>query len=56
MHPHSYHINSGLRIARQLLLEVNEMGLGAGVEFLDTISPQFIGTQALSPMFSLPAI
>jgi 3-deoxy-7-phosphoheptulonate synthase len=39
----TYAINTGLRIARQLLLEVNEMGLGCGVEFLDVISPQFIG-------------
>jgi 3-deoxy-7-phosphoheptulonate synthase len=39
----TYAINTGLKIARQLLLEVNEMGLGCGVEFLDVISPQFIG-------------
>lgn len=38
----SYHINKGLRIARRLLLDLNEMGLPAGVEFLDLISPQYI--------------
>ncbi|KAI8055326.1 hypothetical protein BDF22DRAFT_676553 [Syncephalis plumigaleata] len=38
----SFEINKGLRIARQLLLEVNEIGLPAGCEFLDTISPQYI--------------
>jgi 3-deoxy-7-phosphoheptulonate synthase len=37
----SYHINRGLTIARRLLVEVNERGIGAGTEFLDTISPQF---------------
>ncbi|KAI8979315.1 hypothetical protein BDF20DRAFT_868853 [Mycotypha africana] len=39
----SYEINKGLRIARQLLLEINEMGIPAGCEFLDTISPQYTG-------------
>eukprot|EP00468_Gymnochlora_sp_CCMP2014_P008103 CAMPEP_0167757534 /NCGR_PEP_ID=MMETSP0110_2-20121227/9977_1 /TAXON_ID=629695 /ORGANISM="Gymnochlora sp., Strain CCMP2014" /LENGTH=799 /DNA_ID=CAMNT_0007643731 /DNA_START=36 /DNA_END=2435 /DNA_ORIENTATION=+ len=38
----SYRINEGLRTARGLLLDLNEMGVFAGVEFLDTISPQFI--------------
>eukprot|EP00471_Norrisiella_sphaerica_P002332 CAMPEP_0184477886 /NCGR_PEP_ID=MMETSP0113_2-20130426/15_1 /TAXON_ID=91329 /ORGANISM="Norrisiella sphaerica, Strain BC52" /LENGTH=798 /DNA_ID=CAMNT_0026855485 /DNA_START=42 /DNA_END=2438 /DNA_ORIENTATION=- len=38
----SYRINEGLRRARKLLLDLNEMGVCAGVEFLDTISPQFI--------------
>mmetsp|Transcript_14531 Transcript_14531/g.29379 ORF Transcript_14531/g.29379 Transcript_14531/m.29379 type:complete len:800 (-) Transcript_14531:280-2679(-) len=38
----SYRINEGLRKARGLLLDLNEMGVHAGVEFLDTISPQFI--------------
>jgi 3-deoxy-7-phosphoheptulonate synthase len=38
----SFQINRGLRRARQLLLELAEMGLPAGSEFLDTISPQFI--------------
>ena len=37
----SYKINNGLRQARQLLVQVNEMGLPCGCEFLDTISPQF---------------
>lgn len=34
-------INKGLRMARAFLLEVNDMGLPAGVEFLDTITPQY---------------
>lgn len=38
----SFDINSGLRKARNLLLELANMGLPAGTEFLDTISPQFI--------------
>lgn len=37
----SYHINKGLTEARQLLVNINEKGVGAGTEFLDTISPQF---------------
>ncbi|KAF9454721.1 3-deoxy-7-phosphoheptulonate synthase [Macrolepiota fuliginosa MF-IS2] len=37
----SFQINKGLRIARGLLLEVAKMGLPAGCEFLDTISPQY---------------
>lgn len=37
----SFQINKGLKLARGLLLEVNNMGLPAGTEFLDTISPQF---------------
>ncbi len=39
----SYRIDEGLRIARQLLLEINRQGVPAGSEFLDTISPQYIG-------------
>jgi 3-deoxy-7-phosphoheptulonate synthase len=39
----SYRIDEGLRIARQLLLEINRMGMPAGSEFLDVISPQYIG-------------
>ncbi|KJE95529.1 phospho-2-dehydro-3-deoxyheptonate aldolase [Capsaspora owczarzaki ATCC 30864] len=38
----SFKINKGLHIARQLLCDVNEMGVPAGVEFLDTITPQFL--------------
>src|SRR5438445_7480462 len=37
----SFNINKGLRLSRQLLLEVNELGLSAGNEFLDMISPQY---------------
>ena len=38
----SFDINQGLRTARQLLLALANMGLPAGTEFLDTITPQFI--------------
>jgi 3-deoxy-7-phosphoheptulonate synthase len=38
----SFNINKGLRLARGLLCEINELGLPAGVEYLDTISPQYI--------------
>jgi 3-deoxy-7-phosphoheptulonate synthase len=38
----SYRINEGLRIARRLLLDLNEMGMPAGCEFLDMITPQYI--------------
>ncbi len=38
----SFQINRGLELARSLLLAVNEMGLAAGVEYLDLISPQYI--------------
>jgi len=39
----SYRIDEGLRMARQLLLEINRMGMPAGSEFLDVISPQYLG-------------
>ncbi|MDH5330585.1 MAG: 3-deoxy-7-phosphoheptulonate synthase, partial [Aquincola sp.] len=39
----SYRIHEGLRIARQLLVDINRMGMPAGSEFLDVISPQYIG-------------
>ena len=39
----SYRIDEGLRMARQLLLEINRLGLPAASEFLDVISPQYIG-------------
>jgi 3-deoxy-7-phosphoheptulonate synthase len=38
----SYRIDEGLRMARQLLIEINRMGLPAASEFLDAISPQYI--------------
>src|SRR5438034_5856493 len=37
----SFAINEGLRQARKLLLEINRMGLPAGTEFLDLLSPQY---------------
>ena len=37
----SYDINKGLETARQFLLDVNELGMPAGMEFLDTITPQY---------------
>jgi 3-deoxy-7-phosphoheptulonate synthase len=39
----TYRIDEGLRIARQLLLDINRAGVPAGSEFLDVISPQYIG-------------
>ncbi|GHT80940.1 phospho-2-dehydro-3-deoxyheptonate aldolase [Betaproteobacteria bacterium] len=38
----SYAINEGLRLARSLLWKINELGLPAGTEFLDMITPQYI--------------
>jgi 3-deoxy-7-phosphoheptulonate synthase len=38
----SYHINKGLRLARQLLLDINDLGLPTASEFLDTQIPQHI--------------
>ncbi|MFK8256565.1 3-deoxy-7-phosphoheptulonate synthase AroG [Erwinia sp. AnSW2-5] len=38
----SFQINDGLRIARQLLLEINDSGLPAAGEFLDMITPQYV--------------
>ena len=38
----SFHINKGLRIARRLLLDINDMGLPTASEFLDTQIPQHI--------------
>lgn len=37
----SFQINKGLHLARQLLLDLAEMGLPAGTEYLDLISPQY---------------
>ena len=39
----SYRIHEGLRIARQLLVDISRLGVPAGSEFLDVISPQYIG-------------
>ena len=38
----SFEIGKGLRLARGLLLRLNEMGLSAGTEYLDPISPQYV--------------
>ncbi len=38
----SFDINQGLRVARRLLLDLANMGVPSGTEFLDTISPQYI--------------
>ncbi|AVR89267.1 3-deoxy-7-phosphoheptulonate synthase AroG [Thauera aromatica] len=38
----SFRINEGVRLARKLLWEINELGLPAGTEFLDMITPQYI--------------
>lgn len=39
----SFHINDGLKIARNLLLDLNEKGLPTAGEFLDMITPQYVG-------------
>ncbi len=39
----TFRIDEGLRIARDLLLRLGQLGVPAGSEFLDTISPQYIG-------------
>jgi len=38
----SFRINHGLRLAREVLWEINEKGLPAGCEYLDMITPQYI--------------
>ncbi|NJM32442.1 MAG: 3-deoxy-7-phosphoheptulonate synthase AroG [Limnobacter sp.] len=38
----SFQINKGLRLAREVLCNINSLGLPAGTEFLDMITPQFI--------------
>jgi len=38
----SFEINHGLSLARQLLCEINDMGVPAGTEYLDLITPQYI--------------
>ncbi len=38
----SFNINEGIRKARGLLLDINNMGVPAGTEFLDLISPQYV--------------
>jgi 3-deoxy-7-phosphoheptulonate synthase len=37
----SFRINEGLRLARKLLLEINDLGVPCATEFLDTITPQY---------------
>ena len=37
----TFRINHGLRVARRLLLDLGEMGLPSGVEFLDVFTPQY---------------
>ncbi len=38
----TFEINKGIRLARKLLLDVNDMGVPAGTEFLDLITPQYV--------------
>src|SRR3954468_19043144 len=38
----TFRVNEGLNLARSLLLDLAELGLPAGCEFLDTITPQYI--------------
>ena len=39
----SFDINRGLRIARGLLRDIAALGLGTGTEYLDPITPQYLG-------------
>ena len=39
----SFEINDGLKTARQLLCDIAERGLGTGTEYLDPITPQYVG-------------
>ena len=39
----SFDINTGLRTARLLLHDIVELGVGTGTEFLDPITPQYVG-------------
>lgn len=41
----SFRINDGLRLARRILTDINDLGLSCGTEFLDTISPQYTADQ-----------
>jgi 3-deoxy-7-phosphoheptulonate synthase len=38
----SFQINKGLRLARELLVDINQLGVPAGCEYLDMITPQYI--------------
>ena len=38
----SFDIDRGLRIARQLLCDINELGVAAGTAFLDLLTPQYV--------------
>lgn len=38
----SFHINKGIRLARELLIDLNELGVPAGTEYLDLITPQYV--------------
>jgi len=38
----SFRIDDGLRIARKLLLDINELGLAVGCEYLDIVAPQYV--------------
>jgi len=38
----TFQINKGLRLARKLLIDINDLGIPAGTEFLDLISPQYV--------------
>ncbi|MGN1394112.1 MAG: 3-deoxy-7-phosphoheptulonate synthase AroG [Succinivibrionaceae bacterium] len=38
----SYDLNAGLKIARKLLLDINEMGMPVATEYLDVLTPQYL--------------
>ncbi len=39
----SFDVNTGLRVARGVLGDITDLGLGTGTEYLDPITPQYIG-------------
>lgn len=39
----TFHINEGVRLARELLLDINAMGVPTATEFVDLVTPQYIG-------------
>ena len=38
----TFNINKGIKVARKLLLDLNDMGVPAGTEFLDVVTPQYV--------------
>ena len=47
----SFKINKGLRLARQLLCDITDLGIPVGCELLDTISPQYVADRKSNQSF-----